>query len=138
METVVLRREALQRALLTLEEGIKGLDGLVPDKSLLYRLMRDGLIQRFEYCIDSFWKFSKLYLENIQQLPIEIASPRVILRLMLDFKLITKDECRVLLACVADRNLTSHTYNETTADKIHHHIPLYHATMKTVVERLNF
>lgn len=137
METVILRYKAIKKALLTLEEGLEEVEIPIPNRPKAYKLMRDGVTQRFEYCIDSFWKFFKIYIETVQKVSIESPSPRTILRLSLDFKLIRDDECDTLLDCVSDRNLTSHTYNEDTAEKIQNHIPSYCVTMKTIIDRLD-
>lgn len=143
MEIVKLRHTAMQRALLTLGEGLEELEDKEfftqtgSDTPKIYKLMRDGVIQRFEYCIDTFWKFFKVYLETAQEIPIESSTPRAILRLALSAQLMSDEECSILLDCIADRNLTSHTYNEETAEKIQTHIPLYYRTMKVVVERLS-
>lgn len=115
MEIVRLRHAAMRQALLTLAEGLEELEIQIPSKSK--KLMRDGVIQRFEYCIDSFWKFFKVYLETVQKISIESPSPRVILRLALDVKLITDNECLTLLDCVAERNLTSHTIMKKSLKK---------------------
>jgi glucan phosphorylase len=56
--------------------------------------------------------------------------------LALDSKLITGDECEALLDSVSERNLTSHTYNEETAERIQQHIPFYYGTMKAIIDRL--
>ena len=132
-----MRYEALQRALLTLEHGLEAFhNDKVTSNHDVHNLMRDGVIQRFEYSIDSFWKFFKLYLEIDRGMVVEPSSPRVVLRASLASQLVTQEEYDVLEDCVADRNLTSHTYNEKIADKIYAHIPRYHMTMKAVVGRV--
>ncbi len=98
--------------------------------------MQDGITQRFEYSIDSFWKFLKFYLEIISKISIESPSPKVVFRQVLQSMLITEYEFRILIDCVTERNLTSHTYDEKTAKKIQDHIPLYYVTMKIILDRL--
>lgn len=95
------------------------------------------MIQRFEYSIDSFWKFLKMYLEDIQKVSIESASPKAILKICWSLKMFDDVEYDILLKCVSDRNLTSHSYNEDMAERIQEHIPLYYQTMKAVVDKLN-
>jgi len=136
MEVVELRYMAMQQALLTLEEGIEEIEIPIPGRPKAYTLMRDGVTQRFEYCIDSFWKFFKIYFETVKKVSIESSAPRAILRLTLDSKLITDDECDTLLDCLSDRNLTSHTYDEGMAETIQRLIPFYHVTMKAIIDRL--
>ena len=99
--------------------------------------MRDGIIQRFEYSIDSFWKFLKIYLETDRGMAIEPSSPRSVLRVSLTHQLVTQEEFKILEDCVSDRNLTSHTYNEKIAEEIYAHIPRYYRTMKAVIDRVS-
>ena len=79
-----------------------------------------------------------MYIEHVHQMIIESPSPNKIFRLASKLNLVNDTELNNLLDSVTDRNLTSHTYNETIAEKIYDHIPLYHATMKAVVDRLKF
>ena len=136
MEELILRHKAMLQALLTLEEGLQEIEISIPNRPKAYKLMRDGVTQRFEYCIDLFWKFLKIYLGTIENTSIELPSPSKILRLSFKLNLITNAELDVLLDCITERNLTSHTYDEKTAEEIQRHIPLYHLTMKIIVNRL--
>lgn len=129
---IMLRYQALKKALITLRDGVDELESA----SNASRLMKDGLIQRFEYSIDSFWKFLKLYLENVQKVSVDSAAPRAILRLAVTANLINDLEYEILFDCVTDRNMTSHAYNQETAEEVLSHIPLYYETMKMVVDRL--
>jgi nucleotidyltransferase substrate binding protein (TIGR01987 family) len=137
MEALNLKYEAIKKALATLKEGIDEIESYQVEMPKVHTLMRDGVIQRFEYCIDSFWKFFKIYLEMVEKISVESPSPRTILRLSSDSKLISDNEYKILLNCVSERNLTSHTYDEALARKIHNHIPLYYETMKGIMDRLN-
>lgn len=133
MEAITVRTQAIHQALLTLEQGIERLSCA---QSVDYVIIRDGVIQRFEYCIDLFWKFLKLYIETQEKRLIENPSPRSILKLAAQSLLITQEEHEVLIKCIADRNITSHTYNEELAIEVQRHIPVYLMTMKTIVARL--
>ena len=137
MEIVTLRYKIMNQALSTLNEGLEELEALKANQSKAHRLMRDGVIQRFEYCIDTFWKFLKVYLERVQKVHIEQPSPRIILRISLKMALISDKECDALVDCVADRNLTSHTYNEEIAEKIQGHVFRYYITMKSIMDRFS-
>lgn len=121
---------------MTLDEGLKEVNIPLYDRPKAYKLMQDGITQRFEYSIDSFWKFLKFYLEIISKISIESPSPKVVFRQVLQSMLITEYEFRILIDCVTERNLTSHTYDEKTAKKIQDHIPLYYVTMKIILDRL--
>ena len=136
MEELILRHTAMQQALSTLKEGLQEIEIPIPNRPKAYKLMRDGVTQRFEYCIDLFWKFLKNYLETVQKSSVELPSPNKIIRLSLNLNVITDAESDVLFKCITERNLTSHTYDEKTAKKIQEHIPFYHETMQAIVDRL--
>ncbi len=134
---MILCYEALKKALFTLEEGVSEFEKLHVNDCPMYALLRDAMIQRFEYSIDIFWKFLKLYLEANEMVVVDPASPRPVLRAAFDCQLITRQEYDALLKCITARNFTAHTYNEELAEKIKQEIPLYYTTMKTVIERIN-
>lgn len=136
METIKLRYEALQKALLILQGGIRIIHETTYDQNEeVYIVMRDGLIQRFEYCIDTFWKFIKLYLEEVEKLSLESKAPKEILKKAVE-GVITLEEHTVLIKALGDRNLTSHSYNENLAAEIQRQIPVYYITMKTIIDRI--
>ncbi len=135
MEVVALRWQQLNQALKTLDRGMCLLD-TVKYNSEIYLLFRDGVIQRFEYSIESLWKFLKIYLEINKKMIVQGTSSRSVLRSALKQNLLTQKEYAVLLLCIADRNLTSHTYNEEIAEAIHSQIPMYYQTMTIIAERL--
>lgn len=78
-----------------------------------------------------------MYLEINQKVTIESPSPRMILKLSSKLKIISDKECDILLDCVTDRNLTSHSYDEETAEKIQSLIPLYYETMYHITKRIH-
>ncbi|HEV2600839.1 MAG TPA: HI0074 family nucleotidyltransferase substrate-binding subunit [Candidatus Babeliales bacterium] len=136
MEIITLRYKALQKALLSLHNGLHTFkEHQQKEHQEEYFMMRDGLIQRFEYCIDTFWKFIKLYLEEIQKVSMESTTPREILKKALN-GIITPEEHTILTKALADRNLTSHSYNEELAIKIQNHIPAYSTVMKSIIDRI--
>ncbi len=76
--------------------------------------LRDSIIQRFEFCSELSWKLMKKYLD--ENLTIEQYSPRGVVKEAYKQKLI--DDGEVWLDILEDRNLTSHTYDENTANRI--------------------
>lgn len=78
-------------------------------------LYRDGLIQRFEFTVELAWKSLKEHLED-QGLVMGIASPRAILKEAYAAGAISDGEA--WNAILAARNLTSHVYDEETAQRI--------------------
>ena len=78
-------------------------------------LYRDGLIQRFEFTVELAWKSLKEYLED-QGAVISINTPRAILKEAFAAGIITDGE--QWNAILTARNITSHVYDEKTADGI--------------------
>jgi len=107
-----------------------------PNNQYLYDSLRDSTIQRFEYSIDGFWKFLKFYIQENEKVDLETSSPRIILRQAETMGIIDKTTYDILIDALADRNLTSHIYNEETADTIVNNIQLYYNTMKSILEKI--
>lgn len=120
----------------TLKEALEILDN--PLNEPLYRTCRDSVIQRFEYSIDTFWKFLKVYLQDQIKVSFTIITPREIFREAAEANLISRNDYNILLECIADRNLTSHTYKEALAQELIARIPLYYKTMDSVLKRIEF
>lgn len=136
MEALKLKSLAMQQALLTFQKSFVTIEQSQEKDPDVHKLMRDGMIQRFEYCIDNFWKFLKIYLETVKKISITLPSPREILRLALDSILITDDEHIILIRAISARNLTSHTYNEELAAEIQKNLLSYYITMQAILNRL--
>lgn len=76
--------------------------------------VRDGAIQRFEFCIELAWKTIREYL--LEQGFSNINSPKSVMREAYAYNVI--DDEHIWVNALNDRNLTSHVYDETTADEI--------------------
>ena len=76
--------------------------------------LRDSIIQRFEFVTELSWKLMKKYLD--ENLVIEVYSPRSVIKESYKQDLIENGE--IWLDILEDRNLTSHTYDENTANRI--------------------
>ena len=127
---IKLKQEQTQRALTSLEELVSKYSENQSDV-----ILRDALIQRFEYSTEAFWKYLKAYLQTEHNLSAN--SPREVIRTGLTSKLYSEETSQELLQMLDDRNLTSHTYVEELADSIAHRIPVYSKNMKAVMTRLS-
>jgi nucleotidyltransferase substrate binding protein (TIGR01987 family) len=78
--------------------------------------IKNGRIQKFEYCIELLWKTSRFFLVEIKGLSIN--APRDVFREMLAMNLVTADECSMLLKMLDARNQTSHEYEENILAEI--------------------
>ncbi len=95
-------------------------------------LDRDGVIQRFEFTFELFWKTLKFILEYHG---VSCASPRQCLKEAFKMGLIEDDE--VFLDMLTDRNLSSHVYEEKTAEEIYQRIrKVYSHVLKETIRKL--
>jgi nucleotidyltransferase substrate binding protein (TIGR01987 family) len=93
--------------------------------------VRDSSIQRFEFTFELFWKSLKAYAEESG---LEAFSPRDSIRIA--FQLGVIQESPEWFRMLEDRNLTSHTYNEATADSSYSHFPTYTRLVRQALEEL--
>jgi nucleotidyltransferase substrate binding protein (TIGR01987 family) len=112
--------EALDR----LEESLK-----VPVDE--YRVIMDGTIQRFEFCIELFWKNFKNLAELEGE---EVLSPKQAISQAYQFRWFNDE--RMWLDMLRDHNLTSHTYKKILADEIYQRIKTYYPEMRDTYNRL--
>jgi nucleotidyltransferase substrate binding protein (TIGR01987 family) len=97
-------------------------------------IVRDAMVQRFEYTTEAFWKYLKHYLQTEHNLLAN--SPREVMRMGLQAKLYNEQTSKEFLQMLDDRNLTSHTYIEELATSIATRIPNYAHRIKSVLENL--
>lgn len=83
--------------------------------SVLNEMIKEGLIQRFEYTHELAWNVMKDYAE-FQGNP-NIGGSRDATREALQLKII--DDGEIWMDMIKSRNKTSHTYNEATANEIY-------------------
>ena len=100
-----------KNALSRLNEGISKYNGSDD-------LLRDGVIQRFEFTFELAWKTLKAVFED--EGLIGLNSPKTVLREAFAAELIKEDE--LWLAMLKDRNSAAHIYNEHLAIEICHNI----------------
>ena len=86
-------------------------------------LLRDGLIQRFEFTFELAWKTLKVIFE--EEGLTGLNSPKTVLREAFSAGLIKDDE--VWLMMLNDRNTTSHIYSEKLAADICNNIMVKYA-----------
>lgn len=98
-----------------------------------YRTLRDSEIKRFEICVDTLWKYLKLYLE-VKKGVIQ-SSPKEVFRECFRTQIISSEqETTFALKMVDARNLTSHIYKEAVAEIIHAQIANYHELMAKLLK----
>ena len=77
-------------------------------------VVRDGVIQRFEFTYELAWKTTKVFLENTGI--VDINSPKAAIKEAYAQKLIYDEKNWLLM--LNDRNTTSHMYKEEMAAEI--------------------
>jgi nucleotidyltransferase substrate binding protein (TIGR01987 family) len=83
-------------------------------EEILDEILKEGLIQRFEYTHELAWNVMKDFLSEIGE--IKIYGSKDATREAFKAELIEKGD--VWMEMIKSRNETSHTYNEETADEI--------------------
>jgi len=92
---------------------------------------RDAAIQRFEFTFELAWKNVMRFARHEG---LDVASPRQAWRTALRLGWIGDDQ--IWLDMLEDRNRTSHTYNEQTAEEIFSRLPRYHAVLVQLLGQL--
>lgn len=95
--------------------------------------VRDGVIQRFEFCTELAWKTIREYL--IDQGYNDINSPKNVLKTAFSDGLINNEQG--WLEILDSRNMTSHVYDESTAENIFNSIRnVYIGLFNQLIEKL--
>ncbi len=132
MESLNTRHRALNKCLDSLQESLE----LFNSKEYLnlHKQLRDSVIQRFEFTIDTFWKFLREYLEEKHGVTFSLVSPREVLKTALTVQIIKKQDFESFEQMLQDRNLTSHTYNELLAEEISNRIQKYYPLLDSIAK----
>jgi len=126
MKSSEIRLQQFGRALSRLREALK-----LPHDAVV----RDACIQRFEFTFETAWKAlqADAFAEGT-----ECASPRDCLRTAFRMGILDPHESD-WLKMVEDRNRTSHTYDEETAEEIyvslHRYSELFERLLRTLQDR---
>lgn len=92
---------------------------------------RDASIQRFEFSFELAWKAIQRFAKDEG---VDAASPRQAFRVALKLGWIEDDDA--WLEMLEDRNRTSHTYREETAEQIYRRLGGHHARLSRLASRL--
>ena len=121
--------EKLHNQLRLLESALSRLEKALAQP--VDEFVRDSAIQRFEFTFELLWKSVKTYAEEAG---VEVFSPRDSLRT--GFQLGIIQERQDWFRMLEDRNLTSHTYNESTAESIYSHLRSYTPLVRSALDEL--
>ncbi|MCD5410047.1 MAG: nucleotidyltransferase substrate binding protein [Clostridiales bacterium] len=109
MSKLKIKLDNFRNALLRLKEA-----ELEFKKSDASDVVRDGLIQRFEFTYELAWKTTKDYLEDLGI--VDRNSPKLVIKEAFAQKIIKNEKNWLLM--LNDRNMTSHIYKEEMAREI--------------------
>lgn len=101
---------------------------------LEYKAHRDSVIKRFEFSLDSLWKYLKFFLEA--RLGVVHNSPKPVIRECFKNKFINEQEALQALEMINARNMTSHIYREEIAEQIWSDIPQYYILMNKILTEM--
>jgi len=128
-----MSNERFKERLANVDSSVRRLTEAValPDSELV----RDAVIQRFEFTFEAVWKALKLYLEHQGH---ECGGPRATFKSAFLEKLIPdEDEADIWFAMLNDRNLTTHAYDKNLSDEIYRRIVReYTRLLGVMAERL--
>jgi nucleotidyltransferase substrate binding protein (TIGR01987 family) len=109
-------------------------EALIELENSISSVVRDGVIQRFEFTTELAWIATREYL--LDQGFVEVNSPKSVMKEAFSYGLIKNDEIWVQI--LNDRNLTSHIYKEDISIEICNRIIATHFNeLKSLSERLN-
>jgi nucleotidyltransferase substrate binding protein (TIGR01987 family) len=106
--------------------------GLALPEALAHPLMRDGLIQRFEFCAEQLWKTLRFALRARGLDP--AGSPRALLEAAAAERWL--DDEAAWLDLLRDRNRTSHAYRKAIADEVLGKLAAHLARMQALADAL--
>ncbi len=140
---LVLKLKTIKHALNNLEKVIISIEEQewaevcsAQNREKMYRVWRDALILRFKYCVDLFWKFLKIYLEDYELLLLGMVCPGGIAREAVKIELLSEDEGVQCMAMIVNRNKTSHIYHEEVAQDIAEQVPEFYELMSETIKRV--
>ena len=120
MQKVITKFEKLENALFQLEDACQ--------ENLKNRFICDATIQRFEFTFELFWKFLQEYF---RAQGVQLNFPRDVFSQAYSAKIVPEE--KIWLEMLKDRNLTSHTYDQSVADEILSHIKIYTPIIRKTV-----
>jgi len=96
--------------------------------------IKNGRIQKFEYCTELTWKVIKNFLYEYHA--IDAKSPRESIKEFFLVGAINESNYELLITILTDRNKLSHLYNEDFFEEIHSKLKNYFEVMMLVLSVL--
>lgn len=128
-----LGHENLARALAGLSQALALDGGVYPE--FVRDVLDAGRIQKFEYCVELFWKHlrSCLVAEGLD-VP---NSPKAAIKAGLDRGFVMESDYQPALDMISDRNTCSHVYRQALVPGIPGRLPDHCRLMQSILARLS-
>ena len=144
MDTIKIKYNVLFKALGSLHKAIVFFDKVkkapdIPELGAhvdIYQAARDSVIQRFEFSIELFWKYLRVFIEEYKRIPLDSIASCDIVRSACQIRLISEHDAQVCIDMIKSRNLTSHIYKEDIAEQLVHDIPGYYEHMQKILNNI--
>ena len=102
---------------------------------VLLRAVKSGVIKHFEFTYELCWRFIRRWLEtNVSRDVADGVTRQELFRLGAEYRLISRVEPWMVYHRA--RNLTSHTYRQTTAEEVYAVIPSFLEDAKSLLAAL--
>ncbi len=95
-------------------------------------MLRDGVIQRFEFAFEVAWKTLRRYLRQYGLESVDQLTNRELFRLGFEQGLL--DDPEAWFTFLRHRNLTSHVYDEATAEQVFSSAAPFLAALERMLE----
>ena len=96
--------------------------------------IKNGQIQKFEYCAELLWKVLQAYIN--EEIGEDISGPKPAIKASFRHGLLNKDEYQSVLEMIDVRNQLAHIYDENKFEEFYKKINVFHKVMKGVLKRL--
>lgn len=130
--------EALKAKLKNYKKALKSFEDLLQTNLVKLKLeeklidgIKNGQVQKFEYCSELTWKLIRQFLLVIDG--VETASPKGSIKEFFAKGYGNEPSYKKLLQMIDDRNELSHVYSEEDFEKIYKKLPTYLKAMKKVL-----
>lgn len=101
---------------------IAGLESAFNRNWLKDDCLRDSVIRRFVFAVETCWKYYQAYFLTQGE---KINFSKDVFRKAREAGLLNEDEAVLALEMIDDRNMTSHTYEESLAQEISERVLVY-------------
>lgn len=122
--------ERLTRRIQTAQQSLNTLAEILPDKNAS-TVNRDATILRFQIASGAIWKLLQTFLKEVHGT--DIGSPKQAYRAAIDVNILNEEQISIALAMVDDRNLATHTYDESLADAVSNRVDNYFTLMQHIL-----